>query len=313
MRIFRLIASSIILLPCLLPAANKEHEAMMRDLALLQDQVRTLQKTLDEKMAALMAVIQQAVNSADKSNTSILVLESKVTERMTSLERSLSQSLATMGTKVDTMADEFRILKENMADLNAKMSRLQTKFVDVENAVKTLQNPPPPPPGVGADAPASVPSLSSPAPPAATNLSRPPAGVSAETVYRDAYRDMMGGKLDLALEGFENYLRWFPATDLACNAQFYIGNIHFRKKNLEKALSAFDDVLEKYPSDCNKRNDALYAKARVLTEGNQPSAAASVYRQLRKENPTGEWATKAANGLRDLGFSASQPAPKKRK
>lgn len=308
MRILRLAAVALLAMPALLPAANKEHEAMMRDLALLQDQLRTMQKSLDEKMAALMAIVQQSVNSADKSNTSILVLETKMTERMTSLERSLTQSLATMGTKVDTMSDEFRILKENMADLNSKMGRLQTKFVDVENAVKTMQSPPPPPPSsfesTGAGAPGE---------PGLSQMVRPPAGVSAETVYRDAYRDQLAGKNDQALEGFQNYLKWFPGTDLACNAQFYIGNIYFKKKELEKALTAFDDVLEKYPSDCNKRNDAMHAKARVLVEGSQPSAAAAVYRQLRKENPTGEWATKANAGLRELGFSATAPAAKKRR
>ena len=309
MRVFRLVLAAALILPTLSFAANKEHEAIQRDIALVQDQLRTMQKSLDERMAALMAVVQQAVNSADKSNTSILVLESKVTERMQSLERSLTQSLATMGSKVDVMADEFRILKENMADLNSKMARLQTKFVDVENAVKTLQVPPPPPPGATPESgPAGTPSLSGPAAQAG-----PPAGVSAETVYRDAYRDRLGGKYDAAMQGFQNYLRWFPGTDLACNAQFYIGDIHFKKKDLERALAAFDDVLEKFPSDCNKRNDALYQKARVLADGNQPSAAASVYRQLRKENPSGEWAIKAANGLKELGFSANAPTAKKKR
>lgn len=311
MRILRLIGMVLLTLPTLLPAANKEHEAMMRDLALLQDQLRVMQKSLDERMAALMAVVQQSVNSADKSNTSILVLETKMTERMTTLERSLTQSLANMSAKVDTMADEFRILKENMADLNSKMGRLQTKFVDVENAVKTMQNPPPPPPAAAGTEP--TPGTAAAGVPGLSQMSRPPAGVSAETVYRDAYRDQLAGKNDQALEGFENYLRWYPGTDLACNAQFYIGNVYFKKKELEKALAAFDDVLEKYPSDCNKRNDALHAKAKVLVEGNQPSAAAAVYRQLRKENPTGEWATKANAGLRELGFSANTPATKKRR
>ncbi|MCC6587416.1 MAG: tetratricopeptide repeat protein [Bryobacterales bacterium] len=310
MRILRLAAIAVLALPTLTLAANKEHEAIQRDIALLQDQLRAMQKSLDERMAALMAVVQQSVNSADKSNTSILVLETKMTERMQTLERSLTQSLATMGTKVDTMADEFRILKENMADLNSKMSRLQTKFVDVENAVKTLQAPPPPPPGPAAEGGQQA-APGAPVSPAAQ--AGPPAGVSAETVYRDAYRDRLGGKYDVALQGFQNYLRWYPGTDLACNAQFYVGDIHFKKKDLEKALAAFDDVLEKFPSDCNKRNDALYQKARVLAEGNQPSAAAAVYRQLRKENPSGEWAIKAANGLKELGFSANAPSPKKKR
>ncbi len=302
MRNLRLVAALALTLPVVLPAANKEHEAMMRDIGLLQEQLRATQKSLDEKMAALMALVQQAVNSADKSNTSILVLEGKITERMQGIEKSMTQSLATMGSKVDAMADEFRIVKENMADLNAKMQRIQTKMVDVENAVKIIQQPPAPPPPAAGTTPGS---------PAAA--SGPPPGLRAEDLYRGAYSDRSANRLDAALEGFQNYLKWFGSTDLACNAQFYVGDIYYKKNDLERALAAYHDVLEKFPSDCNKRNDALLAKARTLAAGDQPTAAAAVYRQLKKENPTGEWAIKANNGLKELGFSAGGATPKKRR
>ena len=42
-------------------------------------------------------------------------------------------------------------------------------------------------------------------------------------------RDRSGGNLDLALQGFQEYLRYYGNTDLAPNAQFYIGQIHYDK------------------------------------------------------------------------------------
>jgi flagellar motility protein MotE (MotC chaperone) len=38
----------------LAPAANKEIEALQRDIALLQQQIKDLQKSQDEKLAALL-------------------------------------------------------------------------------------------------------------------------------------------------------------------------------------------------------------------------------------------------------------------
>src|SRR5258708_11894688 len=48
--------------------ANKEMVELQRDVAMLQDQVRTLQRALDEKTSILQTLLQQSLDQANKSN-----------------------------------------------------------------------------------------------------------------------------------------------------------------------------------------------------------------------------------------------------
>ena len=102
---------------------------------------------------------------------------------------------------------------------------------------------------------------------------RPPPGMSAKSLYESALRDRSGGNLDLALQGFQEYLRYYGNTELAPNAQFYIGQIHYDKNEFGPALQAFDAVLEKYPEN-NKTADATYMKGMALLKSGQRNEAA---------------------------------------
>ena len=59
-------------------------------------------------------------------------------------------------------------------------------------------------------------------------------------------RDRTAGNLDLAMQEFNDFLRYFSATELAPNAQFYVGMTYYDKGDMESAIRAFDLVLEKY-------------------------------------------------------------------
>ena len=54
-------------------------------------------------------------------------------------------------------------------------------------------------------------------------------------------RDKSAGNADLAIEQFQNYLKWFGSTDLAPNAQYYIGEIKYLRGDLDGALMAFEE------------------------------------------------------------------------
>jgi len=62
--------------PTLAFAASKEIQELQRDVAQLQQQVRDLQRSQDEKFAALQVLVQQAVDNASKANTAVAVIQS---------------------------------------------------------------------------------------------------------------------------------------------------------------------------------------------------------------------------------------------
>ncbi len=292
------------LLPLSAFAQKKEMVELQRDVALLQDQVRTLQRAQDEKLAQLTLLMQQALEASNKANTSMAVLQSGINDRMGEQAKNLAGPVAGVGTKVDQMADEFRSVREAVADLSARMSKLDAKLTDINTAVSTLRNPPsaPPPSGAlgGSQSMDSGRSGSS---------AVPPPGTSAEATYQNAYRDMQGGQMDLAVQEFTDYLKYFGNTDYAPNAQFYIGDIYLRKGDTDNAIKAFDAVLERF-SENNKTADARYMKGRALVQAGKPTAAAQEFREIVKRYPDKDVAAKAKAQLKALGFSVtSAPAP----
>ena len=284
-------------------AQKKEIVELQRDVGLLQDQMRTLQRSQDDKLGQLTALIQQALEASNKANTSLAMLQGSLTDRIGEQAKSLVGPVAGVGTKVDQMADEFRSVREAVADLASRMSKLDAKLADINNAIATLRNPPAAPPPAGA-------------PGATGGSAAPPPGMSAETTYQNAYRDMQSNQLDLALQEFTQYLQYFPNTDYAPNAQFYVGDIYLRKGDTEKAIAAFDAVLERW-SENNKTPDARYMKGRALVQAGKPTAAAQEFREIIKRYPDKDVAAKAKAQLKALGYStapapsSSKPKPKK--
>lgn len=269
-------------LPVLAFGQKKEVQELQRDVALLQDQVRTLQRSIDERMAALNVLVQQTLDSINKVNTAVAVLESGFRDRMREQEKTVVTPVAGLGAKVDAMAEEFRFVKESIADMNSRMGKLQAQIVDLGNAVKVMQSPPPPPSGAAG----------------------PPAGVSAESLYQSALRDRSAGNIDLALQEFRDYLRYFPTTDLAPNAQFYVGMIHYDRGEIEAAIAAFDAVLEKFPEN-SKTVDAMYMKGMALLKNNQRTAAAQEFREVIKRSPRSDMAEKSRERLKAMGLSTT--------
>ena len=74
--ILRRLIPLMMFLPAVAPAISREMQELMRDVALLQQQVKDLQQSQDTKFAALTVMVQQTLDSATKANTAVAVLES---------------------------------------------------------------------------------------------------------------------------------------------------------------------------------------------------------------------------------------------
>jgi tol-pal system protein YbgF len=241
---------------------------------------------------------QLTYDTAQKSSTSIAVLDNAIRDR---IKEQLSAPIAALNTRLDTMTNEFQSVRESVADVNNRLGKMQAQMEDIANAVKTLQAPPAPPPG------ATAPATSGMAP------SGPPAGMSAQQLYDSAQRDRMGGQLDLAKQGLEQYLQWYPNTELAPNAQFYIGQIHYDRNEWDDAVKAFDAVLERY-SENSKTPDAMYMKGMTLLRSGQRNEAAKEFLNVIQQFPRSEVAGKARTQRAALGLKSpgATPASKSR-
>jgi len=278
-------------------AASKEIVELQRDLGMLQQQVKDLQRSQDEKFAGLQVLVQQAVDGANKATTSVAVIQSSLGQSLKDQQGQVVGPVVVLGTRMDTMSNDLRTVQQAVSDLAGVMSRMQAQLTDLGNAVKLINTPLAAPP----QQPGSTPV---PAGPGAAEV--PP--IPANALYDNAMRDKGSGKLDLALQEYADYLKWYGNTDYAPNAQFYIGMIHFGQGNFEAAVKDFDMVLEKYQDNTKTPDARLYkGKSLVRIQGHKTEGA-DEFKELIRRYPNTDSAKLAWHGI-DLAGSAVLGAP----
>jgi TolA-binding protein len=294
MNVSRLLVIGIMVGPAVVWGQKKEElQSVQRDVAQLQEQVKEFQHSQDEKMAALQALLQQAVDASNRSASAMTAMQKEVDAKLSQQQSSLVAPVATVGTKVDQLSDDVRALATSVAELARKMGALDSKLSDISSAIRTLSAPPvaPPPPAGQAPTP-----------------NGPPPGVSEESLYQNAYRDYNGGKFDLAMDEFSKYLQYFPdKTDHGAAAQYYIGYMYFTAMQYPDAIKAFSAVLD-FPEN-SRTSEAMYYRAVSLMKDDQKSEAGAEFKAFLKKYPGSEHVAQAHANLRALGMEA---APKKR-
>ncbi len=295
----RLLLFTMVLSPAILLGQKKEDIlSMQRDIATMDEHVKQMQKSLDEKMAALTALVQQSIDLSNKTSTAMASMQHNVDQRMTEQGTKLVAPVATLGTKVDEMSGDVRSVQAAVAGLVRQMNDMDTKIADMSSAIRTLsatQTAAPPPAAASVGTAQQAPDT-------------PPPGMSAELSYQAALGDYNGKKDDIAIEEFANYLRYYPQSANAPSAQYYIGMIYYRGKDYENAAKAFDAVLEKFPKNA-KTADAQYMKASALMENKQKTAAAKEFKTFIQNYPDSPRVREAHQHLRELGMEG--PARRK--
>jgi TolA-binding protein len=297
MRRLRPVLALLVGLPLVALGASREIVELQRDVSFLREEMRNLQKTLDQKVANLTSLLEQALERLGQVNTSVVQLDGGVAQKLESQERVLVAPVAGLSTKMEQMNAEFGYVRESVQDLSGRIGKLEAQLVDMKAAFTTMSAPPPPPTGATS-------SLGGPGDPQASQ--QPPPGVSAKTLYDNAMRDKSSGRLELAEQQFRDYLAWFPNTELAANAQFYLGEIAFNRDNQPAAIEHFDVVLERYPEN-NKTEDAFYMKGVALIKMGERTRGAEEFYELLRRYPDGRLAPKAKAQLRALGLTTVPP------
>jgi tol-pal system protein YbgF len=291
MRFLRAGVFVLFLIPGFSLAQKREYVELQRDIAALQDQVRTMQQSQSENIGRISAMLQQAIDSINKLNTSVAVLDAAVRDR----DKSVAGPVATVGAKVDSMANEFQAMRVSIDDLSSRLGKLQQGLIDLNNTVKVITAPP------------ALPAMTSPGPGSAAAPGGPPAGVQSESLYANAMRDKDSGSYDMALQEYSDYLKYYGGSEMAPNAQYYVGEIYYNRKDYDNALKAFDTVLERYP-DNNKTLDSMYMKGRTLFQTGERTKAAEEFRAVYNKSPRSEIGAKAKAQLANMGLSVAPTA-----
>jgi tol-pal system protein YbgF len=215
------------------PAANKEHQQMMAEIRMLQEQTALLRAQL----AAL--------------NDTLRTVGTKLDDQAGASRR----AFADQKLLVDTISSDLRVVREKVDDNNVRISSLSQELEAVRLTIpQALAGAPGPAGGAAVNAAPGEPGAAGQAPAGAP----PPPGVSPQRMYELAWGDYVGAQYNLAISGFENYIRSFPRSEQAGDAQYFIGESYYQQGMFREAAAAFDRGISDYPN--SKRVPDMYFK-----------------------------------------------------
>jgi tol-pal system protein YbgF len=239
-------------------AADKTHQQMMAEIRMLQEQQAQLQQMLH--------------GLADTLKT----MTAKIDEQTAATRKQFADQKLV----VDNIAEGVRILREKADDTNVRLSTMTQELESLRTAVQAIPTQPvAPPTGVTGD-PTDP---NAPQPPATPPA--PPVGVSPQKAYDAAFNDYTGGQYDLAIQGFEFYIRSFPTSPRADDAQLNIGNSYFAMGNFKDAVTALQKVINEYPQT-DSVPQAYYKLGQSYEGLKQVDLARRAYETLLQKYPT---------------------------
>ena len=270
-------------------AVAREIIELQRDVTSILQGQKDMQTQMTQDHTVQRTLIEQSSDSVNKLNTT-----------MSGLQKSVQDVQANSGTRLDTMSTQVQGLSDNLEEIKSRIGKLNQQLVDLQNSVQNIDA------RLAGGAPTGAPTPAGAGAPAPSGAAAVPAGAapSADTLYSNGLRDITSGKYDLARSEFADYLRYYGDTDLASNAQFYLGEIAYSQKQYEQAVSEYDKVLSNYPKSF-KLAPARLKKGMALIELGQKNPGVRELREVVKRYPGTEEERRARAKLKELGIAVT--------
>jgi tol-pal system protein YbgF len=182
------------------------------------------------------------------------------------------------------LRDQIQSLQAELDSTSQRLSALSNELA-ASREQSTLVQPPPTVPG---------------APPAAAPPTAGPRGNEPTQLYNAAYEDYLRSNFDLAIQGFREYAKRYPSTDLADNALYWVGESYYSKKQFKEAIDAFTELLNTYKSS-DKAAAGLLKKGLAYLEMGDRSQAVINLQYVLYEHPGSKEADLARARLQAMG------------
>jgi tol-pal system protein YbgF len=119
---------------------------------------------------------------------------------------------------------------------------------------------------------------------------------NAEEHYDKALQLFRSGQYDGARDGFESYLERYPKSDLADNAQFWLGECYYAEKRYGEAIAAYENTIKEYPKS-DKVSSAMLKQGMAFIELGDSTAGKILLKKVAKEYPNSNQARIAKSKL----------------
>src|ERR1700693_5806909 len=254
--------------------ANRDIIELQTEITQLQTQMTQMKQSFDERMGVMKNLLEQNTDVTNKVTTAIAALQASINKQQ--------QDRSGQG---DQLSGQIQALNDTMDELKVRLTKLSKQLEDMQSAQQSMA------------------AQQSQAQQQAQAIAQAPA---PDVLYNNALRDYNGAKNDLASQEFNDYIKFYPNTDLAGNAYFYLAEIQFKAGDYQKAVANYDLVLQNFPSG-NKAAAAQLKKGYALLELGKEDEGTQELKHVIQRYPRTNEATQARERLRKVG-----PAPKSR-
>ncbi|MGA9472551.1 MAG: tetratricopeptide repeat protein [Terriglobales bacterium] len=261
------LSAALVLLATVTPAsaANRDIVQLQTQVDQLQQSMTQMKQSFDERMGVMKSMMEQ--------NT---VIANKVSAAIDNLQSSLNRQQTDRAGQVDQISGQIQALNDTMDELKVRLAKLSKQFEEMQAAQQSMA-------AQQTEAQQKAQQMAAAPPP--------------DVLYNNALRDYNGGKNDLATQEFGDYVKYYPDTDLAGNADFYLAEIEFKAGDYQKAIVNYDLVVQNFPSG-NKAAAAQLKKGFALLElGKKDDGEQELKRVIQRYPRTNE-AVQARDRLR---------------
>lgn len=227
--------------------------------------------------ACLVAVALAGCAATPPDEDPVQIKLKDLDTRLGRIERVVAnQSLLDLSNQVEAMRSDIRSLHNDIDVLNhtldASRKQQHDLYADLDQRLKALEGRGPGAAAAGAAGAGAA---------AAASAS---ADVADKVSYQAAFDLLKEGQYDHAIAAFKSFLVTYPNSQLADNAQYWLGEAHYVNKAFPEALAAFQHLVEAYPQS-RKLPDALLKIGYCDYELKQFGAARDTLTQLVSRFP----------------------------
>jgi len=246
---------------------SKDMVELQTQVQQLQQQMTAMKQSFDERMGVMKNLLEQNTDAANK-----------VTAAINGLEASINKQQQDRGAQVDQISGQIQALTDTMDELKVRLTKLSKQLEDLQAAQQSMA------------------AQQTQAQQQQQAIAQAPA---PDVLYNNALRDYNGGNNDLATQEFSDYIKFYPNTDLAGNAYFYLAEIQYKAGDYPKAVANYDLVLQNFPSG-NKAASAQLKKGFALIELGKTDEGAQELKHVMQRYPRTNEALQARERLRKL-------------
>ena len=111
-----------------------------------------------------------------------------------------------------------------------------------------------------------------------------PPGAGADQLYNDAFKKLQDGDYAGAERGFKAFLQSNPKHTLAGNAQYWLGETYYARRDYQNAMTAFAEGYKVYRASPKGPDNLLKLGVTLAVLGRKPDACA-VFAKFNQDYP----------------------------